>query len=204
MKISTHLTLCIGLVAFQGSLNAGTIVERAASKTCRVDETGKLVYEKDAKGNRLPDFSHVGYHSGEKAIPDVAVRMTGEFSELDCCLIDPDTTFIPRLDVGQFGGRDLLVEYVSCQALIPPTQPVNLYIGINGQNAPVDALIAIELSEQFMALADDSLSGTALHASHAVKLIVDSSDDLLLNGRRPVASLGVGRVSCVVAGRLVN
>ena len=139
------------------------------------------------------------------AIDDyVAVRMTGEFSEFNCCLIDPDTTFIPRLDVGQFGGRDLLVEYVSCQALIPPTQPVNLYIGINGQNAPVDALIAIELSEQFMALADDSLSGTALHASHAVKVIVDSSDDLLLNGRRPVSSSGGGRASCVVAGRLVN
>ena len=83
MKISTHLTLCIALVAFLGSLKAETIVERAASKTCRVDETGKLVYVKDAKGNRLPDFSHVGYHSGEKAIPDVPVRMTFKPSEGD-------------------------------------------------------------------------------------------------------------------------
>lgn len=134
----------------------------------------------------------------------VSLRMSGEFEDGSCCLVDPDTGFVPRLDVGQFEGRDLLVEYVSCQALIPPTQPVNLYIGENGQNAPVDALIAIELSEQFSALASDSLSGTAWHASHPVKVIVNSDDDLLLNGRRPVASTGVGRASCVVAGRLVN
>jgi len=139
------------------------------------------------------------------AIDDyVFVRMTGEFSDSSCCLVDPITTFVPRLDVGQFGGRDLLVEYVSCQVLIPPTQPVNLYIGLNGQNAPVDALIAIELSEQYKALSSDSILGTALHGNHAVKIIVDTSDDLLLNGRRPVGSAGVGRVSCVVAGRLVN
>ena len=83
MKISTRLTLCIALVAFQGNLKAETIVEKATSQTCRVDETGKLVYEKDAKGNRLPDFSHVGYHSGEKAIPDVPVRLTLKPTEGD-------------------------------------------------------------------------------------------------------------------------
>ena len=83
MKISTHLTICITLVAFQGNLKAETIVEKTASKTCRVDETGKLAYTKDAKGNRLPDFSHVGYHSGEKVIPDVPVRMTLEPTEGD-------------------------------------------------------------------------------------------------------------------------
>jgi hypothetical protein len=83
MKISTHLTICIALVAFHGNLKAETIVEKGSSRTCRVDETGKLVYVKDAKGNRLPDFSHVGYRSGEKAIPDVAVRMTLKPTEGD-------------------------------------------------------------------------------------------------------------------------
>ena len=83
MKISTHLTICIALVAFQGNLKAETIVEKAESETCRVDETGKLVYKKDAKGNRLPDFSHVGYHAGEKVIPDLPVRMTLKPTEGD-------------------------------------------------------------------------------------------------------------------------
>jgi hypothetical protein len=83
MKISTRLTICIALFGWQGTLKAETILEKGASKTCRLDETKKLIYSKDAKGNRLPDFSYVGYHSGEKAIPNVPVKITLEPAEGD-------------------------------------------------------------------------------------------------------------------------
>ena len=33
-----------------------------------------LIYKKDARGNRLPDFSHAGYRGGGVKIPDVAVK----------------------------------------------------------------------------------------------------------------------------------
>src|SRR5436189_5363585 len=36
---------------------------------------GRLVYEADARGNRIPDFSHCGYMGGGVAIPDVPVRV---------------------------------------------------------------------------------------------------------------------------------
>src|SRR5439155_21040060 len=36
---------------------------------------GRLVYEADERGNRVPDFSHCGYMGGEVAIPDVPVRV---------------------------------------------------------------------------------------------------------------------------------
>src|SRR5262245_7701838 len=36
---------------------------------------GKLVYDTDARGNRIPDFSHAGYMSGAEPIPDVPVRV---------------------------------------------------------------------------------------------------------------------------------
>src|SRR5689334_19883519 len=36
---------------------------------------GRLVYEADARGNRVPDFSHCGYGGGGVAIPDVPVRV---------------------------------------------------------------------------------------------------------------------------------
>jgi hypothetical protein len=39
---------------------------------------GKLVYKTDAKGNRIPDFSNVGYHGGGVELPTVAVRATVE------------------------------------------------------------------------------------------------------------------------------
>ncbi len=39
------------------------------------DEAGRLVYEQDDRGNRIPDFSHCGYMGGGVAIPDVPVRV---------------------------------------------------------------------------------------------------------------------------------
>jgi hypothetical protein len=36
---------------------------------------GRLVYVPDARGNRIPDFSHAGYRGGATAIPDVPVRV---------------------------------------------------------------------------------------------------------------------------------
>src|SRR5436309_13689516 len=36
---------------------------------------GRLVYDVDARGNRVPDFSHCGYAGGGVAIPDVPIRV---------------------------------------------------------------------------------------------------------------------------------
>ncbi len=36
---------------------------------------GRLVYEVDARGNRIPDFSHAGYRGGGVVLPDVPVRV---------------------------------------------------------------------------------------------------------------------------------
>jgi hypothetical protein len=41
-----------------------------------VSGTGKLVYTPDVAGNVIPDFSMVGYGSGQKTIPDVPVVQT--------------------------------------------------------------------------------------------------------------------------------
>jgi hypothetical protein len=77
-----HLCNCpallLGILAIAGALSAQTIVEQGHSKVVSLNASGKLIYAKDSKGNRLPDFSHVGYHSCEKAIPDVPVRVTLE------------------------------------------------------------------------------------------------------------------------------
>lgn len=83
MKSAIHFIVCIALLAFSSTLKAETIIEQGTSDLYRLDSSGKLIYTKDAKGNRLPDFSYVGYHSGEKAIPDVPVRITLEPSPGD-------------------------------------------------------------------------------------------------------------------------
>ena len=40
------------------------------------DGSNRLVYHSDAEGNRIPDFSHAGYHSGEAVLPNVPVVLT--------------------------------------------------------------------------------------------------------------------------------
>src|SRR5262249_13536708 len=37
---------------------------------------GHLVYRQDAQGNRIPDFSYVGYSDGTQLIPEVLVEIT--------------------------------------------------------------------------------------------------------------------------------
>lgn len=39
------------------------------------DEAGRLVYDADARGDHVPDFSHCGYTGGGVAIPDIPVRV---------------------------------------------------------------------------------------------------------------------------------
>lgn len=71
------------LFLFAFSLSFGTpyilsgqnSIEQNPSSFFKFD-SGSLVYTHDEKGNRLPDFSFVGYHSGEKPLPNVAVQMT--------------------------------------------------------------------------------------------------------------------------------
>ena len=41
-----------------------------------INKTGNLVYHEDEKGNKIPDFSYVGYHSGEKPIPKIPTLIT--------------------------------------------------------------------------------------------------------------------------------
>jgi hypothetical protein len=40
-----------------------------------LDPSGKLTYEADGRGNRVPDFSHCGYAGGGVAIPEVPARV---------------------------------------------------------------------------------------------------------------------------------
>ena len=50
----------------------------ASSEWVHPGADGRLVYKTDARGNRIPDFSNVGYRGGGVPLPDVPVRATVE------------------------------------------------------------------------------------------------------------------------------
>ncbi|MEJ6981420.1 DUF6298 domain-containing protein [Pedobacter sp. P351] len=68
------------LVACFIGVSAFTVNGYAQKKPIPVDpislnKEGKLVYESNEKGDRVPDFSYAGYMAGEVAIPDVPVKV---------------------------------------------------------------------------------------------------------------------------------
>lgn len=51
-------------------------VRSQISSLVSLDMNGKLVYTPDEKGNIIPDFSMVGYHQGEKELPNLDIKIT--------------------------------------------------------------------------------------------------------------------------------
>jgi uncharacterized protein YjdB len=77
----------VGFVTVTATANDGSgvssqkeiLVDKATpgiTSLVSVDSQGNLSYTADDNGNVIPDFSMVGYHQGDKAIPDVPVKVT--------------------------------------------------------------------------------------------------------------------------------
>src|SRR5436309_15947966 len=67
---------------------------------------GRLVYEPDARGNRVPDFSHCGYGGGGAAIPDVPVRVRVPAAPGDATQrIQAAIDYVSRLPADEHGIR---------------------------------------------------------------------------------------------------
>ncbi|MGB3152443.1 MAG: hypothetical protein WBB27_17445, partial [Maribacter sp.] len=52
------------------------ILNAQTSKLLGYDTNGMLTYVEDAKGNRIPDYSYVGYNHGERPIPQIKSKIT--------------------------------------------------------------------------------------------------------------------------------
>ena len=44
---------------------------RTEEAVISIDESGRLVYKSDERGNQVPDFSNCGYKGGGVALPDI-------------------------------------------------------------------------------------------------------------------------------------
>lgn len=108
--ITSRLLFVVILLACTSGLKAQVIVEQGKSKLFYLGGSGKLIYTTDAKGGRLPDFSHVGYHSGEAAIPHVPVKITLKPSPGDDTQrIQEALNQLGTLPLGKMGYRGALL-----------------------------------------------------------------------------------------------
>jgi hypothetical protein len=107
-------SLCIlaVLLALPGAHHAAQGQERQPPPFyVEPDKDGKLRYESDARGNRIPDFSHAGYRGGGAPLPDVPVRVTvAPVDGDDGARIQGAIDYVSRLpaDAGGLRGAVLL------------------------------------------------------------------------------------------------
>ncbi|HEY0677655.1 MAG TPA: hypothetical protein VGD17_05185 [Chitinophagaceae bacterium] len=79
------------------------------SKFVSLTKNGSLSYTPDEKGNIIPDFSRVGYYSGDKKIPDVKVARTIEPSDDDMKIIQAAIDELSKLPLNKDGFRGAIV-----------------------------------------------------------------------------------------------
>lgn len=67
---------------------------------------GQLVYTPDSLGNRVPDYSHCGFHSGNAPIPEVQVKILVEANEIDAtAVIQKAIDYVSDLPLNAEGCR---------------------------------------------------------------------------------------------------
>ncbi|HLT86036.1 MAG TPA: DUF6298 domain-containing protein [Sphingobacterium sp.] len=67
---------------------------------------GKLIYQTDSLGNRIPDFSYAGYEGGNKAIPEVPVKIVVPIQEGDATArIQAAIDYVSKLPKDGHGSR---------------------------------------------------------------------------------------------------
>lgn len=116
-NMSTNKLRNIAIIAGLAFLTvAFQTFERAfwESKYININSDGSITYTPDEQGNIIPDFSRVGYHQGNKEIPEVPVQMTispaktGSSEEIIQQAIDELSAIKP--DKNGFRGALLLKE----------------------------------------------------------------------------------------------
>jgi len=77
-----------------------------SSAPLSVGKDGKITYQADENGNRIPDFSYCGYMASEQAIPTVPVRVVVPLKKGDATLrIQSALDYVASLPVGADGFR---------------------------------------------------------------------------------------------------
>jgi hypothetical protein len=77
-----------------------------SSAPLSVGKDGKIVYQADENGNRIPDFSYCGYMASEQAIPTVPVQVVVPLKKGDATLrIQSALDYVASLPVGADGFR---------------------------------------------------------------------------------------------------
>jgi hypothetical protein len=101
-RITANLLTATALILSTGALRAAD----PPQKYVDLGPDGKLVYDTDTRGNRIPDFSYAGYGGGGVPIPDVPARvLVAPANGDDGARIQAALDYVSRLPANSQGIR---------------------------------------------------------------------------------------------------
>jgi Family of unknown function (DUF6298) len=131
-------------VIFFGVALALNAAPKKLSPIISVGADGKLVYDADEHGNRVPDFSNCGYFGGDKQIPDAPVRVfVAPISGDEAARIQKAIDYVADLPPDTNGVRGAVLLLKGRHEVFGSLQITNSGVVLRGQGADTNGTILV-------------------------------------------------------------
>ncbi len=128
-------------------LGTALVLEAAPKKLSPIisaDEDGRLVYDADAHGNRVPDFSTCGYAGGDRQIPDAPVRVMVALVQGDeTARIQNAINYVAALPPDSNGVRGAVLLLRGRHEIFGGLQITNFGVVLRGQGADESGTVLV-------------------------------------------------------------
>ena len=143
-----HLAWClrfgISLVLGCWSLELVSAAPKKLSPIISAGPDGKLVYDVDEHGNRMPDFSTCGYAGGDKQIPDAAIRVVvSPIAGDETARIQKAIDYVATLPPDSNGVRGAILLLKGRHEVFGDLQITNSGVVLRGQGADENETVLI-------------------------------------------------------------
>ena len=132
------------LLIFLGTVLVAHGAPKGPSQVISAGADGRLIYDADERGNRVPDFSSCGYAGGDRPIPDAPVRVSVSPVQGDETVrIQRAIDYVASLPAGSNGVRGAVLLLKGRHEVLGGLQITNSGVVLRGQGAGKDGTILV-------------------------------------------------------------
>ena len=132
------------LLIFLGTVLVAHGAPKGPSQVISAGADGRLIYDADERGNRVPDFSSCGYAGGDRPIPDAPVRVSVSPVQGDETVrIQRAIDYVASLPAGSNGVRGAVLLLKGRHEVFGGLQITNSGVVLRGQGAGKDGTILV-------------------------------------------------------------
>ena len=132
------------LLIFLGTVLVAHGAPKGPSQIISAGADGRLIYDADERGNRMPDFSSCGYAGGDRPIPDAPVRVVVSSVKGDeTARIQRAIDYVASLPAGSNGVRGAVLLLKGRHEVLGGLQITNSGVVLRGQGVGEDGSILV-------------------------------------------------------------